>query len=103
MWQIRKSSLIKPTRRSTPQSVAAAFASPEITNIVLLHHAWFDGSSDSALPAGQSIPLGARILAIADAYDAMVSDRVYRKGRSPQEAFAELRLWAGRQFDPELV
>jgi hypothetical protein len=42
-------------------------------------------------------------LTIADAYDAMVSDRVYRKGRSEEEAFAELRRCAGRQFDPRLV
>jgi len=84
--------------------IAAAFASPELTNIVRMHHAWFGGSPHVAnLPKGEAIPIAARILTIADAYDAMISDRVYRKGRSPEEAFAELRRCAGTQFDPQLV
>ncbi len=90
--------------KMSAEIVAAAFASHELTEIVRLHHAWFDGQSrDAALPSGAGIPVGARILAIADAYDAMVSDRVYRKARTDDEACAELRHWAGRQFDPELV
>lgn len=52
---------------------------------------------------GPTLTVGARILAIADAYDAMVSDRPYRKGCPPEEAFGELRRCAGGQFDPELV
>ena len=55
------------------------------------------------LPSGQDIPLGARILAIAEAYDAMTTRRAYRAERSREEAFAELRRCAGRQFDPQLV
>ncbi len=84
--------------------IAAAFASPELTNIVRMHHAWFGGSPPVAnLPKGESIPIAARILTIADAYDAMTSDRVYRKGRGREDAFAELRRCAGTQFDPQLV
>jgi diguanylate cyclase (GGDEF)-like protein/putative nucleotidyltransferase with HDIG domain len=84
--------------------IAAAFASPELTNLVRMHHAWFGGSPHVAnLPKGEAIPLAARILTIADAYDAMTSDRVYRKGRSRDDAFAELRRCAGTQFDPQLV
>src|SRR5207245_2742340 len=84
--------------------IAAAFASPELTNIVRMHHAWFGGSPHVAnLPKGEAIPVTARILTIADAYDAMTSDRVYRKGRSRVDAFAELRRCAGTQFDPQLV
>lgn len=84
--------------------IRAAFASPELTTIVESHHAFFgDGTRKSGLPTGLDIPLGARILSIADAYDAMVSDRVYRKGRTTEQAFAELRRCAGSQFDPELV
>jgi diguanylate cyclase (GGDEF)-like protein/putative nucleotidyltransferase with HDIG domain/PAS domain S-box-containing protein len=84
--------------------IAAAFASPELTNLVRMHHAWFGGSPHVAnLPQGEKIPVAARILSIADAYDAMTSDRVYRKGRSREDAFAELRRCAGTQFDPQLV
>jgi diguanylate cyclase (GGDEF)-like protein/putative nucleotidyltransferase with HDIG domain/PAS domain S-box-containing protein len=82
----------------------STFACRELTRIVETHHAWYDGNEQSPeLPEKDEIPLGARILTIADAYDAMVSDRVYRKGRSEEEAFAELRRCAGRQFDPRLV
>lgn len=84
--------------------ISAAFLSPELTQIVGTHHAAFSGSSrDPSLPRGEDIPLGARILTIADAFDAMVSDRMYRKGRSQELAFAELRKCAGTQFDPQLV
>ena len=84
--------------------VAAAFTSPELSAIVRNHHCWYAGSPhDPDLPRGEEIALGARILSIADAYDAIVSDRVYRKGRSREEAFTELRRCAGLQFDPELV
>ncbi len=84
--------------------LAAAFTSDELSEIVRSHHCWYGGSPhDPDLPHGKDIPLGARILMIADAYDAIVSDRVYRKGRSRLEAFAELRRCAGVQFDPDLV
>ena len=84
--------------------IDAAFGSPELTNIVRNHHAFFGGNArDPGLPTGLDIPLRARILSIADAFDAMISDRVYRKGRNREEAFAELRRCAGTQFDPELV
>jgi diguanylate cyclase (GGDEF)-like protein/PAS domain S-box-containing protein len=84
--------------------VAAAFTSPELCAIIGHHHCWYGGTPhDPELPRGGDIPLGARVLTIADSYDAMVSDRVYRKGRSREEAFAELRRCAGTQFDPGLV
>jgi diguanylate cyclase (GGDEF)-like protein/PAS domain S-box-containing protein/putative nucleotidyltransferase with HDIG domain len=84
--------------------IKAAFNHPELLDIVGMHHAWFGGNPNCPdLPTGQNIPVGARILTIADAYDAMISDRVYRKGRPPEQAMAELRRCAGTQFDPELV
>lgn len=84
--------------------IRASFGSEQLSRIIETHHAYFGGGSrDASLPTGYDIPLGARILTIADAYDAMVSDRIYRKGCSPQHAFAELRRCASSQFDPELV
>jgi diguanylate cyclase (GGDEF)-like protein/PAS domain S-box-containing protein len=81
-----------------------AFSSEELSQIVANSHAWFSGNPhEPNLPTGENIPLGARILTIADAYDAMTSDRVYRKARPPEEAFEELRRCSGVQFDPELV
>jgi hypothetical protein len=55
------------------------------------------------LPTGEAIPLGSRILAIAEAYDAMISDSVYRAAMDQEAVFAELRACAGNQFDPALV
>ncbi len=84
--------------------IDAAFGSAELTNIVRNHHAFFGGNArDPGLPTGLDIPLRARILSTADAFDAMVSDRVYQKGREQEAAFAELRRCSGTQFDPVLV
>jgi diguanylate cyclase (GGDEF)-like protein/PAS domain S-box-containing protein len=84
--------------------IESTFCHRPLVEIVRTHHSWYGGNPRNPdLPTGTDIPLGARILSICDAYDAMVSDRVYRKGMSQQEAFAELRRCAVRQFDPELV
>src|SRR5690606_18751322 len=84
--------------------IRSSFDCDELAQFVEMHHAWYGGSPENpSAPRGEQIPLEARILAIADAYDAMVSDRVYRPGMSRDEAFAELRRCAGRQFDPNLV
>ena len=84
--------------------VDAAFGSPELTNIIRCHHAFFDGHArEEGLPSGIDIPLRARILSIADAFDAMTSRRVYRDAMNKNEAFDELRRCADRQFDPKLV
>lgn len=84
--------------------IRASFASPQLTAIVEHYQARFEGSDDRpGAPCGTDIPVGARILAIADAWDAMTCDRVYRKGRSAEAAIAELRRCAGTQFDPDLV
>ena len=84
--------------------VEASFSNQQLVDIVRYHHATYRKKADAAhFPSGNDIPIGARIVTIADAYDAMVSDRVYRKGRAPKEAFEELRRCAGQQFDPELV
>jgi len=84
--------------------VSAAFACQELTEIVSSCHDWYgDNPERPHPPRKQGASLEARILSIADAFDAMVSNRVYRKATSRENAFAELRRCAGTQFDPELV
>jgi diguanylate cyclase (GGDEF)-like protein len=96
--------VMRTHERAGEDIITAAFTSPQLSAIVRSHHCWYGGSPhDADLPTGKDIPLGARILAIADAYDAITSDRVYRKKRTREEAFVELRRCAGKQFDPELV
>ncbi len=67
------------------------------------HHEHLDGSGYPDGLAGEAIPLGARVVLVADAYDAMTSDRPYRKSIGYLKASSELRKHAGRQFDPEIV
>ncbi len=74
-----------------------------ILPVVRHHHEHYDGRGYPAGLRGEEIPLLARILTVADSYEAMTSDRPYRRGRSTQEAIVELRRCAGSQFDPELV
>ncbi|MEA2734516.1 MAG: hypothetical protein QOE14_967, partial [Humisphaera sp.] len=84
--------------------ISAAFGSTALTDIVRTHHAWFGGSpGNPGLPIGRAIPVGARILTIADAFDAMTSERPYHRPKTRPQAFAELRRCAGKQFDPDLV
>jgi diguanylate cyclase (GGDEF)-like protein len=75
----------------------------EVRAMVLHHHEMYDGSGYPAGRAGEEIPLGARIIAIADAYDTITSDRTYKKARPAQAALAEIERCSGAQFDPHLV
>jgi response regulator RpfG family c-di-GMP phosphodiesterase len=71
--------------------------------VVGQHHERWDGSGYPVGLKGEEIDLNARIFAVADAFDAITSDRVYRAGRPYEVAAAELGEWAGRQFDPRVV
>lgn len=70
---------------------------------VLHHHEWWDGSGYPHGLAGDEIPIEARILAVADAYDAMTSNRPYRAALGHEEAVAEVERCAGTQFDPQVA
>jgi HD-GYP domain-containing protein (c-di-GMP phosphodiesterase class II) len=73
------------------------------SRVVAQHHERWDGSGYPAGLKGEEIDLNARIFAVADAFDAITSDRVYRVGRTYEAALAELERCAGRQFDPRVV
>jgi HD-GYP domain-containing protein (c-di-GMP phosphodiesterase class II) len=72
--------------------------------VILNHHAWYGGGGypDPELK-GEAIPLGARILSVADAYEAMTSDRTYRRALSQEKAVQQLRRFSKIQFDPNVV
>jgi putative nucleotidyltransferase with HDIG domain len=75
----------------------------EVVPIVVAHHKYFVNSVEGEREDSMTIPLGARVVAVADAFDAMTTDRPYRKGMQPWEAFQEILDKTGKQFDPEVV
>lgn len=93
-------------RRHCEIGYRIAQSAPDLVPIadwILKHHEWWDGKGYPLGLKGEEIPLECRILAIADAYDAMISDRPYRKALPHGEAIAELKCFAGIKFDPQLV
>jgi putative nucleotidyltransferase with HDIG domain len=113
---IPDSILLKPGRLSEPEMetmrshsligarlLRTAGFPEEVVQIVRHLHEHVDGWGYPGRLAGEAVPLGSRILAVADAYEAMTSHRVYRPAMEPQEAIAELRRCAGAQFDPAVV
>ena len=75
----------------------------DVASWVLSHHERIDGGGYPRALAGEEIPIEGRILAVADAYEAMTADRPYRSALSVEDARAELRRGAGTQFDPQVV
>ncbi len=84
-------------------AMVASFGDAEIAAYVRHHHESFDGSGYPDGLAAEAIPLGARILAVVDAFDALTSDRPYRRAVAPARARAVLETEAGTQFDPAIV
>ena len=82
---------------------AKANLSPVARNVIHFHHERYDGAGYPTGLCGKQIPLEARIVAVADVYDALISDRPYRLKHSEKETFAMLRAMQGNALDPELV
>ena len=113
---IKDSVLTKPSRLSDSeyelikkhpvigeQIIAPIEFLTNIAPLVLYHHEHFDGNGYLEGLKGEEIPLGARILMVADSFEAMTSDRPYSKSMSKEESVAELKDKAGSQFDPRVV
>jgi putative two-component system response regulator len=83
--------------------IVKPIASPGMVDIIVHHHDHYDGSRTGQLQRGDCIPMGARIVALADSYDAMTSDRPYRKAQSVETAVSELGRCSGTQFDPQIT
>ncbi len=75
----------------------------EVVPIVVSHHRYFAEAIGDPEGEAAAVPLGARIIAVADSFDAMTSDRPYRKGMTPWEAMEEIIKNTGKQFDPRVV
>lgn len=93
--------------RAHPE-IGAAILTPlpffeKIKPIILYHHERWDGKGYPSGLAGEDIPVLARIVSVADAYEAMTSDRPYRRALDPEEALRRILEGAGTQFDPEIV
>ena len=108
--------LLKPGQLSTEEHVSmeqqrrvgvgilrSCCASQNMLDIVLHSGAWYDGRREGQTLNGDQLPLGARMVAIVDAFDAMTTDQIYRPAMSRERALTELFEYAGTQFDPYLV
>ncbi|MHB1390851.1 MAG: HD-GYP domain-containing protein [Thermoleophilia bacterium] len=97
-WRLMKKHPIVSARILEPVRISS-----RVKAAIRHHHERYDGKGYPYGLAGESIPLEARIMAVADSYEAMTSDRPYRKGLSDELAIAELVSCSGTQFDPSVV
>jgi putative two-component system response regulator len=95
--------IIKQHSQKSIELLAPLKLPSNILSYIQHHHEHYDGTGYPDGLAGEQIPLGARIIAISDAYDSMTSNRPYRKPLSSEEAKEELLKYSGKQFDPDLV
>ncbi|MDZ7617959.1 MAG: diguanylate cyclase [Patescibacteria group bacterium] len=98
-----EAAVVAKSRHMSLEILRHSCSSPEILEMVGQTAAWYDGSHDRDAASGEDIPLGARMIAIVEAFDAMTTDHVYRPAMPHERAMSELFDCAGTQFDPELV
>jgi len=91
------------THCSIGPGIVQPLVNDEIVDAIRHHHDSFDGNSHNQKVVGEEIPLGARILAVADSFDAMTSDRPYRAAMPAQSAVSEIKRCSSTQFDPVVV
>jgi HD-GYP domain-containing protein (c-di-GMP phosphodiesterase class II) len=84
-------------------SIVKPVANEKIVEMIRHHHDHYNGNGFRQTISGEDIPFGSRILAVADAFDAMTSDRPYRKAKPVKEAMNEILHCRGKQFDPKIV
>jgi HD-GYP domain-containing protein (c-di-GMP phosphodiesterase class II) len=105
-----KPGILTPTEYNyilTHCSIGPGIVQPLVNDIIIEairhHHDSYDGSGLNQIIAGEDIPLDSRILAVADSFDAMTSDRPYRTAMSASQSIEEIKRCAGTQFDPVVV
>jgi diguanylate cyclase (GGDEF)-like protein len=98
-----EAAVVARARKMSLEILRRSCSAPQVLEIVECASAWYNGSRADAPVGGQQIPLGARMIAIVEAFDAMTTDHVYRPARSQERAMAELFECSGTQFDPQLV
>jgi putative two-component system response regulator len=84
-------------------SIVKPIANEHIINIIKYHHTRYDGCGKGQTLSGSQLPIGVRIVTLADAFDAMTSERPYRKSFTLEVALSEVKRCSGTQFDPEVV
>ena len=75
----------------------------DVVEIIRYHHEFFDGNGYPYGKKAEEIPIGSRIIAVADAFDSMTTPKAYRNQVSPDEAMKHIKMFAGTQFDPVVV
>lgn len=98
-----ESTFFDQSRRLSVEILQAGSADAELLAIVANVGAWFDGSRPGFGLCGEELPTGARMIAVAEAFDSMTTEQVFRRAMPQERALGELFQGAGRQFDPRLV
>lgn len=98
-----ETAVVAKSRQMSLEILRHSCSSQEILGMIEHAGAWYDGSHDPTAAAGEDIPLGARMIAIVEAFDSMTTDHVYRPALSHERAMNEVFDCAGTQFDPQLA